>query len=60
MLVLYFSMYFYLCNFNYSLFFVVYFLVFSLCEGSLDLSILVSMIRSHGNDYFQSYRVLKC
>nr|QXT44267.1 NADH dehydrogenase subunit 4L [Apicotermes occultus] len=59
-LVLYISMYFYLCNFNYSLFFVVYFLVFSVCEGSLGLSILVSMIRSHGNDYFQSYSVLQC
>jgi hypothetical protein len=41
-----------LCRFNYSLFFVVYFLVFSVCEGSLGLSILVSIIRSHGNDIF--------
>jgi len=56
--VLYFSIYFYLCSFNYSLFFVVYFLVFSVCEGSLGLSVLVSMIHSHGNDYFQSYSVL--
>jgi NADH-ubiquinone oxidoreductase chain 4L len=52
--------FFYLCSFNYSLFFVVYFLVFSVCEGSLGLSILVSIIRSHGNDYFQSYSVLQC
>jgi NADH-ubiquinone oxidoreductase chain 4L len=59
-LVLYFSIYFYLCSFNYSLFFFVYFLVFSVCEASLGLSILVSMIRSHGNDYFQSYSVLQC
>nr|AQP29548.1 NADH dehydrogenase subunit 4L [Angularitermes nasutissimus] len=59
-LVVYFSVYFYLCKFNYSLFFVVYFLVFSVCEGSLGLSILVSMIRSHGNDYFRSYNVLQC
>ena len=51
-LVLYFSTYFYLCNFNYSLFFVAYFLVlFFVCEGSLGLSILVSIIRSHRNDY---------
>jgi hypothetical protein len=41
-------------------FFVVYFFVFSVCEGSLGLSILVSIIRSHGNDYFQSYRVNWC
>jgi NADH-ubiquinone oxidoreductase chain 4L len=46
-LVLYLSVYYYLCGLNYSLFFVVYFLVFSVCEGSLGLSILVSMIRSH-------------
>jgi NADH:ubiquinone oxidoreductase subunit K len=59
-LVIYFSIYFYLCGFNYSLFFVVYFLVFSVCEVSLGLSILVSIIRSHGNDYFQSYSVLQC
>jgi NADH-ubiquinone oxidoreductase chain 4L len=53
-LVLYFYIYFYFCCFNYSLFFVVYFLVFSVCEGSLGLSILVPVIRSHRNDYFQS------
>jgi hypothetical protein len=31
-LVLYLSVYFYLCGFNYSLFFVVYFLIFSVCD----------------------------
>jgi hypothetical protein len=30
----------------------------SVCEESLGLSILVSMIRRFGNDYFQSYREL--
>jgi len=44
-----------MCNFNYNLFFVVYFLDFPLFEGPLDLWILVSMISRHGNDYFQSY-----
>nr|AII02475.1 NADH dehydrogenase subunit 4L [Astrotischeria sp. MJT-2014] len=34
------------------------FLVFSVCEGALGLSILVSMIRTHGNDYFQSFNML--
>jgi len=56
--VLYFSIYLYLCKFNYSLFLLFIFLVFfSVCDGSLGLSVLVSMIRSHGNDYFQSYSV---
>nr|AIY62123.1 NADH dehydrogenase subunit 4L [Termitogeton planus]URH16615.1 NADH dehydrogenase subunit 4L [Termitogeton planus] len=59
-LVLYLCLYYYLCNFSSGLFFVVYFLVFSVCEGSLGLSILVSMIRSHGNDYFRSYSILHC
>ena len=59
-LILYFFIYFYLCGFNYNLFFVLYFLFFFVCEGSLGLSILVSIIRSHGNDYFQSYSVLQC
>jgi hypothetical protein len=34
---------------------VVYFLVFSVCEGLLGLSILVSIICSQDNDYFQFY-----
>nr|ATL76501.1 NADH dehydrogenase subunit 4L [Stylotermes sp. Chi-131] len=59
-LVLYLSIYYYLCGFNYGLFFIVYFLVFSVCESSLGLSVLVSMVRSHGNDYFRSYSVLQC
>jgi NADH-ubiquinone oxidoreductase chain 4L len=59
-LVLFIIIYFYLCMFNYELYFVILFLVFSVCEGSLGLSILVSIIRGFGNDYFQSYNVLQC
>nr|UQJ75231.1 NADH dehydrogenase subunit 4L [Tauritermes triceromegas]URX54054.1 NADH dehydrogenase subunit 4L [Tauritermes triceromegas] len=59
-LVLFGVAYFYLCIFNYELYFVMLFLVFSVCEGSLGLSILVSMIRGFGNDYFQSFSVLQC
>nr|WHM51585.1 NADH dehydrogenase subunit 4L [Dolichorhinotermes tenebrosus] len=59
-LALYLVLYHYFCSFSFNLYFVVYFLVFSVCESSLGLSILVSMIRSHGNDYFQSYSVLQC
>nr|YP_009725100.1 NADH dehydrogenase subunit 4L [Rotunda rotundapex]QGW14831.1 NADH dehydrogenase subunit 4L [Rotunda rotundapex]WAR64277.1 NADH dehydrogenase subunit 4L [Rotunda rotundapex] len=43
---------------DYDMYMLVVFLVFSVCEGSLGLSILVSMIRSHGNDYFQSFSML--
>nr|AVN67599.1 NADH dehydrogenase subunit 4L [Anallacta methanoides] len=59
-LVLYLLLYFYLNLFNYELFFTMIFLTFSVCEGSLGLSILVSMIRSHGNDYIQMFSLLKC
>nr|UQJ75114.1 NADH dehydrogenase subunit 4L [Neotermes sp.] len=59
-LVLFIVIYFYLCFFCCELYFVMLFLVFSVCEGSLGLSILVSMIRGFGNDYFQSYSVLQC
>nr|YP_009774833.1 NADH dehydrogenase subunit 4L [Lepisma saccharinum]QJA14869.1 NADH dehydrogenase subunit 4L [Lepisma saccharinum] len=36
------------------------FLTFCVCEGSLGLSILVSIARSHGNDYMDSLVVLRC
>nr|YP_009364871.1 NADH dehydrogenase subunit 4L [Choroedocus violaceipes]ARJ31491.1 NADH dehydrogenase subunit 4L [Choroedocus violaceipes]QID03469.1 NADH dehydrogenase subunit 4L [Choroedocus capensis] len=50
----------YLIEFDYDYFFPVVFLVFSVCEGSLGLSILVSMIRSHGNDFFNSFGLSLC
>jgi NADH-ubiquinone oxidoreductase chain 4L len=59
-LVLFIVIYFYLCIFNYERYCVMFFLVFSVCEGCLGLSILVSMIRGFGNDYFQSYNILQC
>nr|AIY62162.1 NADH dehydrogenase subunit 4L [Glyptotermes sp. B TB-2014] len=59
-LTLFVTIYFYLCLFNYEFYFVMLFLVLSVCEGSLGLSILVSMIRGFGNDYFQSCSVLEC
>lgn len=42
------------------LFFRIIFLTFRVCEGVLGLSILVSIIRSHGNDYFQVFRITLC
>nr|YP_010952472.1 NADH dehydrogenase subunit 4L [Macroglossum bombylans]WMQ52727.1 NADH dehydrogenase subunit 4L [Macroglossum bombylans] len=43
---------------EFDMYMLMVFLVFSVCEGSLGLSILVSMIRTHGNDYFQSFSLL--
>nr|YP_010231164.1 NADH dehydrogenase subunit 4L [Paralimna concors]QSV37207.1 NADH dehydrogenase subunit 4L [Paralimna concors] len=59
-LVLFFMLFIYLNIMNYETFFSMMFLTFSVCEGALGLSILVSMIRSHGNDYFQSFNILMC
>nr|YP_009684656.1 NADH dehydrogenase subunit 4L [Exorista japonica]YP_010432114.1 NADH dehydrogenase subunit 4L [Winthemia sumatrana]QDR25220.1 NADH dehydrogenase subunit 4L [Exorista japonica]USW04711.1 NADH dehydrogenase subunit 4L [Winthemia sumatrana] len=50
----------YLNMISYENFFSMMFLVFSVCEGALGLSVLVSMIRTHGNDYFQSFNILQC
>nr|QDP18088.1 NADH dehydrogenase subunit 4L [Monistria discrepans] len=50
----------YLFSFNYDYYFPVIFLVFSVCEGALGLSILVSMIRSHGSDFFNSFSLSLC
>nr|AYR05198.1 NADH dehydrogenase subunit 4L [Coleoptera sp. ACP-2013] len=39
-------------------FFSSLFLSFTVCEGVLGLSILVSLVRTHGNDYFKSLNLL--
>nr|YP_010526930.1 NADH dehydrogenase subunit 4L [Phyllosphingia dissimilis]UXR12254.1 NADH dehydrogenase subunit 4L [Phyllosphingia dissimilis] len=57
-LSIFFFMLVYLMMIDYDLYMLMVFLVFSVCEGSLGLSILVSMIRTHGNDYFQSFNLL--
>nr|WEL32851.1 NADH dehydrogenase subunit 4L [Sinomastax longicornea] len=50
----------YLLFFNSELYFAIIFMVMSVCEGVLGLSILVSMIRSHGNDFFNSFSFSLC
>ena len=50
----------YLIFLGYQRFFTIIFLTFRVCEGALGLSILVSLIRTHGNDYFQSFSILQC
>nr|QDI93774.1 NADH dehydrogenase subunit 4L [Tuxedo flavicollis]QDI93981.1 NADH dehydrogenase subunit 4L [Tuxedo flavicollis]QDI94020.1 NADH dehydrogenase subunit 4L [Tuxedo flavicollis]QDI94033.1 NADH dehydrogenase subunit 4L [Tuxedo flavicollis]QDI94072.1 NADH dehydrogenase subunit 4L [Tuxedo susansolomonae] len=58
-----------LCVYLYIIYFVVFysgevyvilmFLTFSVCEGVLGLSILVGLIRCHGNDQVNSLFLLK-
>nr|AXS66097.1 NADH dehydrogenase subunit 4L [Megacyllene sp. KM-2017] len=55
---LYLGIFAYLSHMNYEYFFAMIFLTFSVCEGALGLSMLVSMIRSCGNDYILSFSSL--
>nr|WLS55600.1 NADH dehydrogenase subunit 4L [Meroplius fukuharai] len=57
-LSLFLMMFIYLNYSGYESYFSLMFLTFSVCEGALGLSILVSMIRTHGNDYFQSFNMI--
>nr|YP_010713101.1 NADH dehydrogenase subunit 4L [Meromyza saltatrix]WDA93967.1 NADH dehydrogenase subunit 4L [Meromyza saltatrix] len=57
-LILFFLLFIYLNFMNYETFFSMMFLTFSVCEGALGLSILVSLIRTHGNDNFKSFSIL--
>nr|YP_007517105.1 NADH dehydrogenase subunit 4L [Procecidochares utilis]AGG10668.1 NADH dehydrogenase subunit 4L [Procecidochares utilis]UXG57164.1 NADH dehydrogenase subunit 4L [Procecidochares utilis] len=58
MLNLFLFLFMYLSLMDYSMYFSMIFLIFCVCEGALGLSILVSLIRTHGNDYFQSLNLL--
>nr|YP_010240655.1 NADH dehydrogenase subunit 4L [Nicrophorus nepalensis]QTG39885.1 NADH dehydrogenase subunit 4L [Nicrophorus nepalensis] len=57
-LSLYFMIFLYLNFYLYEFYFSMIFLIMSVCEGALGLSVLVSLIRSHGSDYFQSFNLL--
>nr|YP_010939915.1 NADH dehydrogenase subunit 4L [Aularches miliaris]WLG65252.1 NADH dehydrogenase subunit 4L [Aularches miliaris] len=59
-LSLFFMIVIYLFSYDYDYYFPIVFLVMSVCEGALGLSILVSMLRSHGNDFFNSFCLSLC
>jgi len=40
-------------------FFVIYYLIFSVCEGVLGLSLLVLIIRFHGNELYYLFNIMK-
>nr|WRO45035.1 NADH dehydrogenase subunit 4L [Falsopodabrus rolciki] len=54
----YFGLFIMMIYMNYEYYFIMIFLTMSVCEGTLGLSILVSLIRSYGNDYFQTFNIL--
>nr|QLY89808.1 NADH dehydrogenase subunit 4L [Agapetus fuscipes] len=55
---LFFMLYMLLMNFMSEMYFLMMFMVFSVCEGVLGLSLLISMIRLYGNDYFMNFNIL--
>lgn len=57
-LSLYYLIFVYLRFHNFEYYFSIVFLTVRVCERALGLSLLVSIIRTHGNDYFQSFRIL--
>lgn len=57
-LSLFLGLFFYFNLLIYEYYFSLIFLRFRVCEGALGLSLLVRIIRSHGNDYFQTFNVL--
>nr|ALO76330.1 NADH deshydrogenase subunit 4L [Brachynopus latus] len=57
-LSLYFNILIYLSLYNYEFYCSMIFLIMSVCESVLGLSILVSLIRTHGNDYYKSFNML--
>nr|YP_010305000.1 NADH dehydrogenase subunit 4L [Semidalis macleodi]ULR86831.1 NADH dehydrogenase subunit 4L [Semidalis macleodi] len=56
-----FCMIYYLMNlYGYEMYFGLLYLIMSVCEGALGLSIMVLMVRMYGNDYFTSLNILLC
>lgn len=41
-------------------YFSLFFLTFAACEGALGLSLLILIVRSHGNDQFSRFNLLEC
>nr|AEH21222.1 NADH dehydrogenase subunit 4L [Himacerus apterus] len=57
-LVVFMMIFLFMNSYNCGGYFILMFLTFSVCEGCLGLSILVTLIRCHGNDYILSINTL--
>lgn len=49
-----------ICFLGNEVYFVLFFLTLAACEGALGLSLLVRVVRTHGNDCFNRFRILEC
>nr|QDI93358.1 NADH dehydrogenase subunit 4L [Rubeospineus bicorniger]QDI93371.1 NADH dehydrogenase subunit 4L [Rubeospineus bicorniger] len=50
---------FFIMNYFGDMYLILIFLTFSVCEGVLGLSVLVGLIRCHGNDHVNSLFLVK-
>uniref|UniRef100_A0AAU7YRJ3 NADH-ubiquinone oxidoreductase chain 4L n=1 Tax=Rhopalus kerzhneri TaxID=3151525 RepID=A0AAU7YRJ3_9HEMI len=57
-LVLFLFLFIFLIYYGFEMYFILFFLVFTVCEGALGLGVLVNMVRSHGNDLLSSLSIL--
>nr|YP_009485769.1 NADH dehydrogenase subunit 4L [Urostylis flavoannulata]AVZ00905.1 NADH dehydrogenase subunit 4L [Urostylis flavoannulata] len=57
-LTLFLMMFFMISMLGYEMYMLLLFLIFTVCEGALGLSILVNMVRNQGNDYISSMSIL--
>nr|AFI54795.1 NADH dehydrogenase subunit 4L [Urostylis sp. HL-2012] len=57
-LILFLMMFFMMFNLGYDMYMLLLFLIFTVCEGALGLSLLVIMVRNKGNDYISSMSIL--
>ncbi|YP_005296396.1 NADH dehydrogenase subunit 4L (mitochondrion) [Procambarus clarkii] len=58
MLSVFWIMVLYIMSVGIEMYFVLFFLTLGVCEGALGLSLLISIVCSHGNDYFGSFNVV--
>lgn len=48
------------CRIGREGYFSLFFLTLAACEGAVGLSLLILVVRAHGNDVFSSFRRLEC
>lgn len=58
MLNIFFIIYLYTVSIGNRIYFIVLFIVLTVCEGVLGISILMYIIRVFGNDYIRIYRII--
>nr|YP_004021532.1 NADH dehydrogenase subunit 4L [Megacrania alpheus adan]BAJ24591.1 NADH dehydrogenase subunit 4L [Megacrania alpheus adan] len=59
-LSLFWIIYLYMLVSLFDIYFIMVMMTFWVCEAVLGLSLLVSLIRSYGNDYFLSFNLIQC